>query len=186
MQTEHTQHSLCSADASRKDWIACALVLSIDLPGNPFYGLPSFRFEPQNMEINLVISIPHCPVLSFRCDSPFSEAAPHPALKRWHYHFTPSVPQQSPPRSRSHCARCCSGSSGLTPGTHSWGRTQQIWRGGAGKSILNLRCKQCSCLSRFLKDPCQARHLFQASAPGLSFLFKASTLWLLLLQASSG
>lgn len=84
VQTEHTQHSLCSADASRKDWIACALVLSIDLPGNPFYGLPRFRFEPQNVEISLVISIsiPHCPVLSFQCDSPFSETALHPALKR--------------------------------------------------------------------------------------------------------
>ena len=33
----------------------------------------------------------------------------------------------------------------------------------------NLMCRQCSCLSRFLKSPCQARNLFQTSAPGLSF-----------------
>lgn len=74
---------------------ACTLVLSINLPGNSFYGLPSFRFEPQKVKINLVFHQPSnfyfhstlsqsqfsvqtlCGALQLQ----FSEAAPHPALE---------------------------------------------------------------------------------------------------------
>lgn len=52
MQTVFSAHSVMQMIPKRTGF-ACTLVLNINLPGNSFYGLPSFRFEPQKVKINL-------------------------------------------------------------------------------------------------------------------------------------